>query len=112
MLGVQTKTIQRWDKERKMIKTFSLKHNLNLYVKVFLYAYLAVLNAIIKDIWVTITWKEWQIPGKKQKRLYPIYRKDNAFKRELRAKYQKDWDYAAHWIDSALKTAFSIISSS
>lgn len=77
-----------------MLKTFSLKHNLN--VKVFLYAYLVILNAIIRDIWNSITWKEWQIPGKKQKRLFPNYRKDNEFKRELRDKYLKDWGYAAH----------------
>jgi len=77
-----------------MLKTFSLKHNLNL--KAFLYAYLDILNAIIRDIWDSITWKEWQIPGKNQKRLFPNYRKDNAFKRELRDKYLKDWDYAAH----------------
>lgn len=66
---------------------------------------------MIKDIWSSIAWKEWQIPNKKQKRLFPNYRKDNAFKRELRAKYLQNWDYAAHWIDSALKTAFSIMDS-
>jgi len=63
------------------------------------------------DIWNTIIWKEWQIPNKKQKRLFPNYRKDNGFKRALRDKYLKDWSYAAHWVDSALKTAFSIMSS-
>jgi len=92
-----------------MLKTFSLRHNLDL--KAFIYAYLAILNAIIADIWASITWKEWKIPDKKQKRLFPNYRKDNAFKRELRDKYLKDWNYAAHWIDSALKTAFSIMGS-
>jgi len=92
-----------------MLKTFSLRHNLN--IKAFLYAYLAILNAVIKDIWSTIEWKEWRIPGKKQKRLFPNYRKDNAFKRALRDKYLKDWEYAAHWVDSALKTAFSIMRS-
>jgi len=92
-----------------MLKTFSLRHNPN--IKAFLYAYLAILNAMIKDIWDSIEWKEWRIQGKKQKRLFPNYRKDNTFKRELRDKYLKDWDYAAHWVDSALKTAFSIMSS-
>ena len=66
---------------------------------------------MIRDIWSTIEWKEWRIPGKKQKRLFPNYRKDNAFKRALRDKYLKDWEYAAHWVDSALKTAFSIMRS-
>jgi len=92
-----------------VFKTFSLRHNLN--IKAFLYAYLAILNAMIRDIWNTIEWKEWRIPGKNQKRLFPHYRKDNAFKRALRDKYLKDWGYAAHWVDSALKTAFSIMRS-
>lgn len=89
-----------------MLRTFSLKHNLN--INSFLFDYLTVLNAIIKDIWESITWKEWQILGKKQKQLFPHYRRDNAFKRDLRNKYFQDWEYAAHWVDSALKTAFSI----
>jgi len=92
-----------------MLRTYSLKHNLN--VKALLYAYLTVLNAIIHDIWNSVEWKEWQISSKKQKRLFPKYRKDNTFKRELRDKYLKDWDYAAHWVDSALKPAFSIMDS-
>ncbi len=49
--------------------------------------------------------------GKNQFRLLPYYRKDNAFKKALRDKYLKDWIYAAHWVDSALKTAFPIMDS-
>jgi putative transposase len=92
-----------------MIKTYSLKHNLN--VGKFLYAYLGVLNGIIGDIWSTIIWKEWQIPGKNQKRLFPHYAKDKVFKQALRNKYLVNWEYSNHWVDSALKTAYAILDS-
>jgi putative transposase len=52
-----------------------------------------------------------KIEGKEQFRFIPIYRKDNQFKRYLREKYMRDWIYAAHWVDSSLKTAFSIMDS-
>lgn len=49
---------------------------------------------------------------KKQVRLFPTYRKDKAFKKELRNKHLTSWNYyAAHWIDSALKAAYSIMDS-
>ena len=99
-------------------KTYSLKHNLleNKYPGVMLYrffwAYIEVLNHIIKDIWDTIEWKEWKIDKDieinsengcyryNQKRLYPHYRKDGDFKSDIRNHYLKNWKYANHWIDS------------
>ncbi len=92
-----------------MLKTYSLKHSLD--VGKFLYAYLAVLNSIIRDIWDTIEWEELPIEGKKQKRLIPHYKKDRVMKSILRNRYLENWEYANHWIDSALKTAYAILSS-
>jgi putative transposase len=67
---------------------------------------------MLEDIWSATTWKPVKLKGKKnQIRLLPTYRRDKAFKRELRNKYLKGWNYAAHWIDSALKTAYSIMDS-
>ncbi|WXG42802.1 MAG: transposase [Promethearchaeati archaeon SRVP18_Atabeyarchaeia-1] len=66
---------------------------------------------MLQCIWRTAEWKKHQIRGKKQHRLYPRYRKDNAFKRRLRDGCLEEWCYAAHWVDSALKTAFSIMAS-
>ncbi|RDE15715.1 MAG: hypothetical protein C4K47_02445 [Candidatus Thorarchaeota archaeon] len=74
-------------------------------------AYNTTLNTMLQSIWRTTEWKKHQIKGKKQHRLYPKYRKDNAFKRELRNKCLEEWCYAAHWVDSAIKTAFSILAS-
>ncbi|MEM0118146.1 MAG: transposase [Conexivisphaerales archaeon] len=73
-----------------------------------------MLNSIIADIWGSIVWKKKMQEGKKkqqQYRLIPNYRKDKQFRAELRNKYLVGWDYAAHWVDSALKTAFSIMKS-
>ena len=65
-------------------KTYSLKHYLTkdkypgVILNRFFWNYNDVLNSIIKDIYNSITWKEWKIerdddPNYKQKRLYPRY---------------------------------------
>lgn len=106
-------------------KTYSLKHNLmkNKYPGVildkFFWDYNDVLNHIIKDIWDTIDWKEWVIDKNNesqyyrynQKRIYPSYRKDSEFKKDIRDHYLKNWKYSAHWINSVVDTAFSILDS-
>jgi putative transposase len=92
-----------------MLKTYSLKHELD--VGKFLYAYIVVLNSMIKDIWDTIVWEEKPIKGKKQKRIFPHYKKDKVIKSILRNRYLENWEYSAHWVDSALKTAYAILDS-
>jgi putative transposase len=92
-----------------MLKTYSLKHGLD--IGKFLYAYSAVLNLMIKDIWDTIEWEEKPIKGKKQKRIIPHYKKDKVIKSILRNRYLENWEYTAHWVDSALKTAYAILDS-
>jgi len=94
-----------------MLKTYSLKHDKREEVEGLLRAYNEILNAIIQDIWSSVRWKQIKIKGKNQFRLLPLYRKDNQFRKCLRNRYLKGWIYAAHWVDSALKTAFSIMDS-
>lgn len=94
-----------------MLKTYSLKHDKREDIENLIMAYNEILNSILEDIWTSVEWKQAKIQGKKQFRLIPAYRKDNLIKRELRDKYLKNWTYAAHWVDSALKTAFSIMDS-
>ena len=94
-----------------MLKTYSLKHDKREEVEGLLRAYNEILNAIIEDIWSSVRWKQIKIKGKNQFRLLPLYRKDNQFRKCLRDRYLKGWIYAAHWVDSALKTAFSIMDS-
>ncbi len=95
----------------KALKTCSLSHDQGEALNGLMAAYNAILNTMLQSIWRTTEWKKHQIKGKKQYRLYPRYRKDNAFKRELRNKCLEEWCYAAHWVDSAMKTAFSIMAS-
>ena len=73
-----------------------------------LWAYNEMLNGMLDDIWSTARWKRVVIKGKHQFRLMPIIRKDNEFKGSLRNKYLEGRAYAAHWVNSALKTAFSL----
>ena len=94
-----------------MLRTYSLLHDKKEDIENLIIAYNEVLNSILGDIWASIKWKQTKIQGKKQFRLIPSYRKDNQFKMELRNKYLKNWAYAAHWVDSALKTGFSIMDS-
>ena len=49
--------------------------------------------------------------GYETTRLIPIFPSSNEFKRDLRNELLKDWPYAAHYVDSAIKTAYSILSS-
>jgi len=65
---------------------------------------------MIGDVWNQIQWREKTIRGKKQKRLLPTI-PSYSFKKKMRDRYLVGWEYAAHWVDSALKTAFSIINS-
>ncbi|TDA36932.1 MAG: transposase, partial [Candidatus Methanomethylicota archaeon] len=94
-----------------MLRVYSLKHDKREEIEGLLRAYNEILNATIQDIWSSVRWKQIKIKGKNQFRLLPLYRKDNQFRKCLRDRYLKGWIYAAHWVDSALKTAFSIMDS-
>jgi len=65
---------------------------------------------MIGAVWNQIQWKEKTIRRKKQKRLLPTI-PSYSFKKTMRNQYLTGWEYAAHWVDSALRTAFSIINS-
>lgn len=93
------------------LRTYSLSHDKGEALNGLIAAYNSVLNTILQNIWWTTEWRKHQIKGEKQCRLYPKYKKDNTFKRELRDRCLEGWVYAAHWVDSAVKTAFSIMAS-
>jgi len=94
-----------------VLRTYSLKHDKREEIEGLLKAYNKILNLMLGDIWANIRWKHVKLKGKKQSRLLPVYSRDNSFKRHMRDKYLRDWSYSAHWVDSALKTAFSIMDS-
>jgi putative transposase len=94
-----------------VLKTYSLRHDKGGEIEGLLRAYNKVLNNMLEDIWMSMRWKKVKIRGKKQFRLLPILTEDGNFKKHMRDKYLRDWSYSAHWIDSALKVAFSIMDS-
>ncbi|MBS7288942.1 MAG: hypothetical protein KIH01_09470 [Candidatus Freyarchaeota archaeon] len=58
----------------------------------------------IDETWKNITWKE---KVTKRKRLIPIIPKSSEFKRNLRNYLLGDWNFCAHYADSAIKQAYS-----
>lgn len=86
-----------------VILSYKIKHDYD--VKEFLSSYRCLLQRAIDEIWDKIEWK------RKGKRLIPTIPKSRDFKRNLRNKLLKDWSYASHYVDSAIKTAYSILNS-
>jgi len=96
-----------------------LKHNYD--IKGFLDDYTHLLQKAIDIIWDNIKWiekkqrKYYRVNNEKRyyyvKRLKPEIPKSGAFKRGLRNDLLRDWDYAAHYVDSAIRVAYSILSS-
>ncbi|MCD6158759.1 MAG: transposase, partial [Euryarchaeota archaeon] len=82
-------------------------------MKDLLVAYRRILQRVIDIIWENTEWKEKTIKhnGYETTRLIPVFPSSNEFKRNLRSELLKNWPYAAHYVDSAIKTAYSILSS-
>ena len=85
------------------IVSYKVKHGYD--ISEFLCGYRYLLQRAIDIIWDSIEWK------KKRNRLIPIIPKSKEFKRTLRDRLLKDWNYASHYVDSAIKTAYSILNS-
>ena len=105
MVCVHT-SIGRWLKVQRnsyRIVSYKIKHNYD--VAEFLSSYRYLLQRAIDAIWGSIEWR------KKGKKLIPVIPKTREFKRNLRNNLLKDWNYASHYVDSAIKTAYSILNS-
>jgi putative transposase len=89
--------------ENLLVKAYSIQHNLD--IDNFINDYMIFLNNILNDLWQTIEWK------KKGKRLIPLIRKDKFFRKKIRDKYIIKWIYSKHYIDSAIKQAYSMLNS-
>ena len=80
-------------------------------VSEFLEAYRRLLQKAVDEIWAGITWIE-KHDREGRKRLIPIIPKDNIFKNHhLRNLLMEDWGYSKHYIDSAIKQAYSMLKS-
>ncbi|MBS7288094.1 MAG: transposase [Candidatus Freyarchaeota archaeon] len=89
------------------VRSYKIKHNYD--VKGFLKAYRWLLQRAINETWKNITWKERVIINRR--RSIPIIPKSSEFKRNLRNSLLGDWDFCAHYADSAIKQAYSILKS-
>ncbi|MEM3833032.1 MAG: transposase [Thermoprotei archaeon] len=86
-----------------LVKAYSIPHDLE--VNELIEDYMSVLNAILDDLWRNIAW------NRNGKRLIPFLRKDKTFRKELRDKYLEGWAYSKHYVDSAIKQAYSVLES-
>lgn len=75
----------------------------------FLEVYRLLLQEAIDEIWSNIRWIERYRDGRR--RIIPIIPKENSFKRQLRNLLLNDWKYSKHYVDSAVKQAYSILKS-
>jgi len=97
-----------------VLKSYSLRHERGDELLPLLKAYRDAVNSVLEELWNSIEWEKRKVNGKKQWRLLPKYKVDihsKEYKKELRDSLLEDWAYAAHWVDSAIKTAYSILKS-
>jgi len=97
-----------------VLKSYSLKHECGDELFPLLKVYRDAVNRVLEELWDNIEWEKRKVKGKKQWRLLPKYKVDvhsGKYKKKLRESLLVDWPYAAHWVDSAIKTAYSIFKS-
>jgi hypothetical protein len=97
-----------------VLKSYSLQHECGEELEPLLREYRDVVNRVLEELWGALEWEKRKVKGKKQWRLLPKYRVDihsKEYKKELRDSLLQEWPYAAHWVDSAIKTAYSILKS-
>ncbi|PSO04741.1 hypothetical protein B9Q04_19295, partial [Candidatus Marsarchaeota G2 archaeon BE_D] len=97
-----------------MLRSYTLQHECGEELFPLLKAYRDAVNRVLEELWGNIEWEKRKVNGKKQWRLLPKYKvdvKSKEYKKKLRESLLQGWPYAAHWVDSAIKTAYSILKS-
>jgi putative transposase len=103
--------------EATRIRAHAVRHSQD--VKDFLTDYRRLLQLAIDEIWERTRWVERPVKPVRieeirctARRLIPILPKDGFFKHhELREKLKEAWPHAVHYVDSAIKQAYSILRS-
>jgi len=102
---------------RTRLKTSGTSHQFRAYnithgydIQDFLEAYRLLLQNAIDEIWANVRWVERCMNGRR--RLIPILPKENSFRHHyLRDTLMNDWEYSKHYVDSAIKQAYSMLKS-
>ena len=97
-----------------VLRSYSLEYDCGEQLEPLLLAYRDVVNRVLEELWDNIEWEKRKVKGKKQYRLLPKYKVNihsKDYKRRLRDSLLQGWPFAAHWVDSAIKTAYSILKS-
>jgi len=91
------------------VRAYSIKNPYT--VSEFLEAYRLMLQRAIDEVWANIRWVE-KFNRKGRRRLIPVICKDGRFKHHyLRSLLLEGWSYSRHYVDSAIKQAYSIMKS-
>jgi putative transposase len=91
------------------VRAYNIRHRYD--VNSFLEAYRRLLQKAVDEIWAEIRWIE-KYDKKGRKRLIPVIPKGNNFKNHyLRNLLIEGWSYSKHYVDSAIKQAYSMLKS-
>jgi putative transposase len=91
------------------VRAYNIKHDYD--VRHFLEAYRQLLQRAVDETWARIKWIE-KHNGQGRRRIIPIIPKENNFKHHhLRNLLMGGWSYSKHYVDSAIKQAYSMLKS-
>jgi len=91
------------------VRAYNIRHSYD--VSGFLEAYRRLLQRAVDEIWAKIRWIE-KCDKRGRKRLTPVIPKGNFFKNHyLRNLLMEGWGYSKHYVDSAIKQAYSMLKS-
>jgi len=99
----------KYHPKTRIVLTYAIQHEWNVHD--LLREYQKLVQRAIDEIWDNTFWKEKNVKHRKATRLIPYFPKSNEFKRKLRNKLLDGWHFAKHYVDSAMKTAYSILKS-
>jgi putative transposase len=104
-----SRTKNNKDEALQQIRAYNVKHSYN--VSSFLEDYRRLFQRAVDEIWNNIVWIN-KTNKSGRNRIIPTIPKSNEFKNHyLRNLLLKDWRYSKHYVDSAIKQAYSILKS-
>ncbi|EZQ11535.1 hypothetical protein CM19_00890 [Candidatus Acidianus copahuensis] len=95
--------------KREIIRAYKLPLK-DERLKPFIDFYLTLVRKALQEIWENTRIEKLNKNGKKRVRVKITIPKDKEFKKKLRDKLEEiNNKYASHWVDSAIRTAYSIM---